>query len=35
MNSYVKIANDYFSTESNFIGVVGDTKLADVTRDAI
>lgn len=35
MNSYVKMANDYFSTESNFSGVVGDTKLADVTRDAI
>lgn len=35
MNRYVKIANDYFSSSSNFSGSVGGVELADVTADAI
>lgn len=35
MNSYIEIANDYFSDASKFNGSIGGTSLADVTKDAI
>lgn len=35
LNSYISIANDYFSDSSKFTGTVGGVSLADVTKDTI